>query len=210
MLFVNDLSGNAFLSLSHHSINSAIPALVLMVWGHLLYSNPKILPLGRASALFLFVICNMLRFMCQKAVLDSGGNASLLMWYSSFGLVNAVCVVRFCLGCRCLNAAGLLRTAVCYVGSLTYGIYLVHFMVRYYIFMIMQEKVESLFEGLPHFLSVFLFSFSMMAIVFVVTGVLVAIYRFIGGFFCALRRGRKPAYLQEGSKYPHRIGMSPK
>lgn len=129
----NDISGNTFLALGHHSINGLVPASIEVIWGHILYRNrgnfsKKWIPAAGAG----FLLINMIRAVIQQRQYRMDGKPScVLYWFSAMGLFCAVCVVCFCLALfRGMKKESMGSRVICQVASCTFMIYLLHMAVR--------------------------------------------------------------------------------
>ena len=133
LLLLNDWSKNELFGFSHHSINAAVPAAVEMLWGHILYKHKDawLSSQHRTKKILLpaaaFVLLNLVRMY----IVYASGSKAVLYWYSTIGLLCAVCVLLFCLPARngrCAEAAA--GRLISWLGGHTFMIYLVHFPIR--------------------------------------------------------------------------------
>ena len=96
-LVLNDLTRNEMAQFSHFTINALVPASIEVVWGHVLYkyrnriAGKKFMLLGGGG----FVILNLVRTAIQwsRYIKNPDINESILYWYSSIGILCAVCIV---------------------------------------------------------------------------------------------------------------------
>lgn len=135
LLVINDITLNELFSFSHHSINGLIPSAIITIWGHIIYKNRNIL--SKKNAFFLvvvFLFTNLLRLYIQVNRVNNGNTSKAIMyWFTSFGLVCSICIVCFCICIMENNFNNNINNAINYIGSYTMGIYLIHFLIRDYI-----------------------------------------------------------------------------
>ena len=79
-----------------------------------------------------FLSVNLLRaFLTYYTETNNLGDYSNLnVWYSVFGLINAILIISFCLSTVSGDKVTAGRKAICFVASFTYGIYLIHPLVQ--------------------------------------------------------------------------------
>lgn len=128
-LLVNDLTKNQTAAFSHHALNAAVPAAIEMLYGHILYRHKEALLTGKrrvavmAAAPVVFVALNLLR----TYLVSQTGSKAILFWYSTVGVICALCVIGWCVA-LCRNLGGNTRRAriITTLGSYTFVIYLLH------------------------------------------------------------------------------------
>lgn len=129
-LLINDLTKNKAAAFSHHSINAAFPAAIEMLYGHILYRHKDTLLAGKrrvavmAAAPVIFLLLNLLR----TYLVHETGSKTILFWYTTIGVLCAVCVIGFCTA-LCSSVQGDSRRArmITMVSSYTSVIYMIHF-----------------------------------------------------------------------------------
>lgn len=133
LIIWNDLTANAFLAFSHHSLNALIPASIVVCMGH--YINKYKDSLVRKQLSLLYFLAYLIVNVCRAYVINkSDGNEIsyfiLIYWFSLYGIICASCIV---LGCMSFmgNVSDKSRLAglVNIMGRNTFGIYLVHYFV---------------------------------------------------------------------------------
>ena len=133
LILLNDITCNGTWEFSHAGINALFPASIEVMWGHILYRHrDELAGKGRwAVYLLVFLGLNLLRMAIQMGRYQAGtDDDSILYWYSSIGLICACCVLLGCcsiLGGRRATAPG---RFVCWTGSYTFTVYLLHIPVR--------------------------------------------------------------------------------
>ena len=131
LLVLNDITNNRLLSCSHDSINGLFPAAIEVLWGHIIYRYRKELtrnfsPIAGLSALFGFFLLNYVRMSIELYRGSIGETNYILYWFSSFGLLCAICmsVMAFVLGRHIIGS--LSRSLILRLGKATFIIYLIH------------------------------------------------------------------------------------
>ena len=131
---VNDITRNQLFEFSHHSINALIPASIIVIWGHILYKHRDTLTTRKHFVLsvLVFGILNSVRILLQFYAVRIGAGDHILFWYSSIGLLFAVCVAvfTFCLK-KWLMSNTWLKSGILFLAGHTFNIYLFHFFVIY-------------------------------------------------------------------------------
>ena len=131
---VNDITRNQLFEFSHHSINALIPASIIVIWGHILYKHRDTLTTRKHFVLsvLVFGILNSVRILLQFYAFRIGAGDHILFWYSSIGLLCAVCVAvfTFCLK-NWLMSNTWLKSGILFLAGHTFNIYLFHFFVIY-------------------------------------------------------------------------------
>ena len=134
-LVLNDFSLNQFGNFSHQTFGAAVPAMILMIWGKLLYEQRE--KIKNKRNLFLaaggFLGINLLRCFIQffESTHRENPSQNILFWYTSIGLCCAVAVYVMCLIVTArINERGKLANGIRFVGSKTFSIYLLHMLVK--------------------------------------------------------------------------------
>ena len=131
---VNDITRNQLFEFSHHSINALIPASIIVIWGHILYKYRDAMTTRKHFVLsvLVFGILNSVRILLQFYAFRIGAGDHILFWYSSIGLLCAVCVAvfTFCLK-NWLMSNTWLKSGILFLAGHTFNIYLFHFFVIY-------------------------------------------------------------------------------
>lgn len=127
-LIINDISRNQMAAFYHHSINGMIPACIEIIWGHILYKHRERLQTRKNIflSIVLFIIINTVRTFIQMARyrIDLFDNA-ILYWYSSLGLLCALCIMIFCFALKFPDRERQGRI-IRRISSYTFLIYLIH------------------------------------------------------------------------------------
>lgn len=149
ILLLNDLSGNHFASFEHTVIGALIPAIILVIWGHIVYKNKdKILAKIKSKYfLIIFIVLNIIRasvllfnYLCTG---EAGG--SVIYWYSCFSLLTVSSLFLFSYGMmQRATKAKLTNWLIVKIGSYTFMIYLLHELVIDYL------KKIGLFDDIRH------------------------------------------------------------
>lgn len=131
---VNDITRNQLFEFSHHSINALVPASIIVIWGHILYKHRDALTTRKHFVLsvLVFGILNSVRILLQFYFFRIGAGDHILFWYSSIGLLCAVCVAvfTFCLK-DWITVRTWLKNGILFLAGHTFNIYLFHFFVIY-------------------------------------------------------------------------------
>lgn len=130
LLVWNDLSNNQLGRFEHHAFAGALPAAIEIIWGYLLYKYKD--RLIKRKYIFIsagaFLGLNLLRTAIQleryHRIQDTA--TYILYWYSSIGLLCAICVIVFSFALIQSRKATLVNRAICRLASYTFSIYLLH------------------------------------------------------------------------------------
>lgn len=177
---LNDISRNQLFQFSHHSINALVPAAVIAIWGRIIYKYKKILVTKRNFLLSVlaFMGLNIIRMVLQLYYYRIEAGDSLLFWYSSIGLLCAVCIVifAFCIGDwieKTKNLCGMIN----FFAGHTFNIYLLHFFVIYGLQRILfQEKLYGWIQNEIAYM------FILVIVVFIISFLISAGLRFFWNF----------------------------
>lgn len=130
----NDVFINKLLGFGFHGASVIIPATLLVLWGYVFYANKELFSRKIFSIIcpITFLLINMLRTVLlttiEKNQLDDSRH--LYVWYSTFGVINAILIITFCFSINKNNKESSLNKFICYIASFTYGIYLIHPLVQ--------------------------------------------------------------------------------
>ena len=191
MLLINDFTYNELLMFSHHSVNAIFPAILQTIWGHILFQKRHYFTSSRYAILcaFLFPIINMIRMFIQHYLFRiKNGNGHILYWYSTIGQTCACVICIFCFSFSNVIKTMSTRTvsqsialSINYLASLTFDIYLIHLFVRD---LLTAYKFDAwLFTAIigkdETFVSTFLYSISMIIIIFILSALLTYVKSFV-------------------------------
>ena len=180
LIVINDITYNELFGFSHHSINGVVPAAIYSIWGHIIYNNRDKLKIRYAIySLFLFFLANFIRLLIQiDRVNDGNLNKSIMSWSSSFGLICSICVVCFCICIMKDRKKGV--SIINYIASYTMAIYLIHWVVKDYIFLkgVASFLLSELCGRFKGFLGECLFSVAIIT-VFSMCFIMIFLYRVI-------------------------------
>ena len=153
LLVWNDLSNNQMGRFEHHAFAGAFPAAIESVWGYLLYKYRD--RLRKRRYIFIsagaFLGLNLLRMAIQLGRYHRIQDAAtyILYWFSSIGLLCAICVIVFSFAAIHSRKATVVNRAICWLASYTFSIYLLHPVVNS--FLDMYEVRSRLSEALLKF-----------------------------------------------------------
>ena len=153
LLVWNDLSNNQMGRFEHHAFAGAFPAAIESVWGYLLYKYRDRLRKRRYIFISVgaFLGLNVLRMAIQLGryhrIQDTA--TYILYWFSSIGLLCAICVIVFSFAAIHSRKATVVNRVICWLASYTFSIYLQHPVVNS--FLDMYEVRSRLSEALLKF-----------------------------------------------------------
>ena len=153
LLVWNDLSNNQMGRFEHHAFAGAFPAASESVWGYLLYKYRDRLRKRRYIFISVgaFLGLNVLRMAIQLGryhrIQDTA--TYILYWFSSIGLLCAICVIVFSFAAIHSRKATVVNRVICWLASYTFSIYLLHPVVNS--FLDMYEVRSRLSEALLKF-----------------------------------------------------------
>lgn len=153
LLVWNDLSNNQMGRFEHHAFAGAFPAAIESVWGYLLYKYRDRLRKRRYIFISVgaFLGLNVLRMAIQLGryhrIQDTA--TYILYWFSSIGLLCAICVIVFSFTAIHSRKATVVNRVICWLASYTFSIYLLHPVVNS--FLDMYEVRSRLSEALLKF-----------------------------------------------------------
>lgn len=153
LLVWNDLSNNQMGRFEHHAFAGAFPAAIESVWGYLIYKYRDRLRKRRYIFISVgaFLGLNLLRMAIQLGRYHRIQDAAtyILYWFSSIGLLCAICVIVFSFAAIHSRKATVVNRAICWLASYTFSIYLLHPVVNS--FLDMYEVRSRLSEALLKF-----------------------------------------------------------
>lgn len=153
LLVWNDLSNNQMGRFEHHAFAGAFPAAIESVWGYLLYKYRDRLRKRRYIFISVgaFLGLNVLRMAIQLGryhrIQDTA--TYILYWFSSIGLLCAICVIVFSFAAIHSRKATVVNRGICWLASYTFSIYLLHPVINS--FLDMYEVRSRLSEALLKF-----------------------------------------------------------
>lgn len=153
LLVWNDLSNNQMGRFEHHAFAGAFPAAIESVWGYLLYKYRDRLRKRRYIFISVgaFLGLNVLRMAIQLGRYHRMQDTAtyILYWFSSIGLLCAICVIVFSFAAIHSRKATVVNRVICWLASYTFSIYLLHPVVNS--FLDMYEVRSRLSEALLKF-----------------------------------------------------------
>ena len=153
LLVWNDLSNNQMGRFEHHAFAGAFPAAIESVWGYLIYKYRD--RLRKRRYIFItagaFLGLYLLRMAIQLGRYHRIQDAAtyILYWFSSIGLLCAICVIVFSFAAIHSRKATVVNRVICWLASYTFSIYLLHPVVNS--FLDMYEVRSRLSEALLKF-----------------------------------------------------------
>jgi hypothetical protein len=172
-LIINDITKNSLAGFSHHSINAMIPAAIEILWGHILFRHKdkftkrQFIPVS----VIVFVVLNLLRTWIQlRRAAGENVDKSIMYWYSSIGLVCALCIAIFCFALIQNTDATGRNVFICKIASYTFPIYLIHITVRNVLNNYgVQGKLQNALSGADSIWSECLYSISIILLIFIIS-----------------------------------------
>lgn len=134
LLFLhNDVSGNHFAGFSHHGFDAAVPSAVIMIWGHIVYryKDEILLKIKPGYFLLSFLVVSVIRsVLLFRLMREDPANNTIIFWYSSFAVICTVSLFLSLYGLTgSISSQSTARRVICYAGSHTFNIYLLHELV---------------------------------------------------------------------------------
>ena len=111
LLLLNDISDNRFACFSHQPFGALIPAVIIMIWGQILF--------------LVINVCRCLILLCIYRMVDNT-NECILFWYSSFGVLTSISLYMFVFWISKKVKFKWLKKTIVFVGAATFDIYLIH------------------------------------------------------------------------------------
>ena len=126
LFIINDFTGNQSFTFSHHGLNAAVPAGIIIILGTILYRNKERLLKYKYIRLFA-AICFITLNMFRMLIVLKTGNRLVLFWFSSFGLMCSIYVVIFALSVTATwKNKRALPLFTLWIAKHTFFIYMVH------------------------------------------------------------------------------------
>ena len=128
-LVLNDITSNKLFNFSLISTAALVPASIEVIYGFYLYKKKEFFngPRYVILAPAIFIALNIVRAIIQYHRYQiNPENNWLLFWFSSFGVLCAMCVVVFCFSLDHLIDNISVKSIVCRIASYTLLIYLIH------------------------------------------------------------------------------------
>ncbi|MCR5592171.1 MAG: acyltransferase [Saccharofermentans sp.] len=132
IIVVNDIGMNDLAGFSHAPFNGALGGMFIVLIGYAVYSMKDLFeynPVCSLLGLIGFFIVNLVRCRLQYNITLEGGSIHLLYWFSSFGILNAFCLVLFAYGIKGLLDKKVIRKIVLHLGRVSMPVYFVHMLV---------------------------------------------------------------------------------
>lgn len=131
LLFIDDFTSG--MVLTHHGFRGVWSAVLLVLYGNILYQNRQKLMCKWWIVLapLLFVINQYVRTLIQLdryAINPNPRNDRIINWFSTIGLLEATLIVVFCFSLK-QQIELKWKRAVMIVGSYTFPVYMIHFFV---------------------------------------------------------------------------------
>ena len=134
MWVANDALQNKLMGFGFRGAAVIIPSSLLVVWGYLIYEKRELFTkkIYIVISPIAFLLVNLLRAFLTYFTEENnlGDYSNLNVWYSVFGLINAILIISFCLSVVRGDKVNAGRKVVCFIASFTYGIYLIHPLVQ--------------------------------------------------------------------------------
>lgn len=177
---VNDITGNSLAEFSHHSINGAIPAATEMIWGHIVYKHKDIFKKKKYiwGSVLVFLGLNLLRTGIQMKNFSADlSDKNILYWYTSLGLLCALCVIIFGLSLN-INSERI-SNGIIKLSSYTFLIYLLHPLVKNVLirFDVQNKVTNAIVSG--NIFSECLYTGIMIVVLSVISFIIAVILKFI-------------------------------
>lgn len=132
LLGINDLTRNATLEFSHHGLAAAVPAAIEMICGRIVYRHrvqlTKRMPLTVVPLVFLATNALRAAIQLHDYQIDSSV-IHLSRWYSVAALICVLCIFHLCFSWDQRTPETKSRRIVVTLGSYTFPVYLVHYLV---------------------------------------------------------------------------------
>ncbi len=130
LLFVNDLTNNKFMHLSHDPVISTFAASFVILMGYLIYrwkdkfEGRKLIGI---LGLVGFFLVNVLRaFVEHKVWYRNPGDNHPVFWYTTFGVLSVYSLIIFSFGFADVWNKDKVKAVINHFGGLTMGIYFIH------------------------------------------------------------------------------------
>lgn len=192
MFILNDVFLNEFMQFDEHYFNAIVPASVLIIYGHLIYSHKEEIcniKIKSYICVFLLLFVNFLRAIIITALNDNGiSSSSMYGWYSILSIISALCVIIPCLRINKQN------DIISRFGKYTLYVYFLHILVLK-VFMktsIPEIILDTLYKTIKlDFLVQLVYVISVASIIFIVSMIASIIVNKAIDYFSARFTGNK-------------------
>ncbi len=128
MMVIEDIQAIEVLPIHIGCIFPILIPAVYAVAGYTIYENREKIKRDFRIPLvagIVFILVQILRFLMEYQLIGAGSEASFLNWKNSFAFVATVCMIIVLLAIPLKENR--FSSAICFLGSLNYSIYLVHY-----------------------------------------------------------------------------------
>ncbi len=127
---VNDFFDNEFLSFSFITTGGVVPALIMVIWGHILYRHRDLF-IRKGFALLGqvgFLLANLVRtfIVYHRIAPDGTWHTSIKAWYSCFGLICPTLLIILAFNLINNEKDSKINDAICKIASINLPMYLLH------------------------------------------------------------------------------------
>lgn len=130
---VNDLFFNRILHFSNQGLHAMIPAVLQIIWGHIIYKNRERvykLPNKKLFMLFFGMGIIVLNFV-RRYIVNTTGDKSIMYWHTSIGLLCSISILIVCMiASGKIAEGGKFHGMILKLASHTFEIYLIHILIR--------------------------------------------------------------------------------
>lgn len=202
LFIVNDFFDNEFLSFSFITTGGIIPALVMVIWGHILYRHRNMF-IHKGFALLSqigFLLANLLRTFTvyHRIAPDGTWHTSIKAWFSCFGLICPTLLIIFAFNVIDNKKNSKVNDVICAIAKINLPMYLLHQICLDYLTVSGFRQISAEF-AYSHFLEV-IGNFVVVAIdtfaSFILTFLLVFIVLTIKKLLCHIYSKIKSAVTQ--------------
>ena len=185
LLLLNDISNNRFAGFSHSPFGALIPAIILLIWGHIFYKNKdrivkKIKPIYPTIILLVSAAIRTSIMIAFYYFGDSDYNKSILYWFSCFGLINSTALFFLLESSMKKFNNRPISWLITRIGSYTFLIYLLHELVIDYLKKLgLFGEMRSQFLVNNNVIKVVLYYILLSSIVFLISLVISITLRFM-------------------------------
>ncbi|MBQ9249500.1 MAG: acyltransferase [Oscillospiraceae bacterium] len=170
---VNVFTNNQMMQFSHYTIGGTVPAAMIAVFGHFLFTHKDRLEKYGFFAPLLFIAVNALR-----TILYRRGYHTILYWYSISGVVCASCVIAFSLRVVAAFRNDRFHRWISTIASYTFLVYLFHFYpIRILDRLNFNVQLLAALKGLPSYGVDLLYPVILAVLVFLMTLVIAVVVR---------------------------------
>ena len=134
ILFLNDMSGNSILHFSYTGIFVLIPAMIEVIWGHIIFRhrNRLLSPVMIIPGLVTGLVSVIARSAYYSRCIETGAGSHIVSWFTSFGFISAAVAVLLCMQLVRGDASHDYDDMIRFLAGYTYPIYLIHpFLLTY-------------------------------------------------------------------------------